>query len=50
MEPFHLRLCLACIERIFFARNPCEQGFDKKNPGLPDREYPVAKVSTPGVS
>lgn len=50
MEPFHTRIYLTCIEQIFFAHKHFEQVLYKKNPVLPDKKYPVAKVSDPGVS
>jgi len=50
MEPFHTRICLAFKEQIFFAHKHSEQVFYKRNLFLPDKKYPVAKVSAPGVS
>lgn len=50
MEPFYTRICLAFKEQIFFAHKHFEQVLYKKNLVLPDRKYPVAKVSAPGVS
>jgi len=50
MEPFHLKICLAFKEQIFFAHKHFAQVLYKRNLVLPDRKYPVAKVSDPGVS
>jgi len=50
MEPFYTRICLAYKEQFFFAHNHTEQVFYQRNLVLPDRKYPVAKVSAPGVS